>query len=122
MNLFGQARALLVNILHPQAVDTATKHGRAQERHRRAALSTITSIAARGMTLLTVVISVPLTVRYLGTERYAVWMTISSLVAMLTFADLGIGNGLLNAVSESHGKDDPGLAAEYISSGFFLLF
>jgi O-antigen/teichoic acid export membrane protein len=121
MNLFGRARDLLVTILYPQAVDTSTGDGRARERYRRAAVTTITSLSARGMTLLTVVISVPLTLRYLGTERYAVWMTISSLIAMLTFADLGIGNGLLNAVSESHGKGDPDLAAGYISSAFFLL-
>jgi len=33
-------------------------------------------------------------------------MTMSSLVAMLGFADLGIGNGLLNAVSDALGKDN----------------
>ncbi len=104
-----------------EAQDSSTPRGRARERYRRIALTTVTSIAARGMTMLTVLISVPLTVRYLGTERYAVWMTISSVVAMLTFADLGIGNGLLNAISESHGKDDPRLASQYVSSAFFLL-
>lgn len=121
MNLFGNLLKLVLPILRPQRLDASGERGRAQERYRRAALTTITSLAARGMTLLTLVISVPLTVKYLGTERYAVWMTVSSLVAMLTFADLGIGNGLMNVISEAHGKADQELAAESVSSAFFVL-
>ena len=49
------------------------------------------------------------------------WMAMSSLVAMLGFADLGIGNGLLNAISDAHGRDDRGDAARYVSSAFFSL-
>jgi O-antigen/teichoic acid export membrane protein len=48
-------------------------------------------------------------------------MTISSIIALLAFADLGIGNGLLNAISEAHGKDDRELARTYVSSTFFML-
>lgn len=101
--------------------DASTAEGRSQERYRRAALTTIASIGAKGITTVTAVISVPLTIGYLGTERYGVWMTISATIAMLSFADLGIGNGLLNALSESNGKDDREAAREYVSSAFFML-
>jgi O-antigen/teichoic acid export membrane protein len=67
------------------------------------------------------IISVPLTIHYLGTERYALWMVISSSVAMLTFSDLGIGNGLLTAVSEAHGRGDESAASSFVASGFFML-
>jgi O-antigen/teichoic acid export membrane protein len=65
--------------------------------------------------------SIPLTIHYLGTQRFALWMTINSLMTMLTFADLGLGNGLMTAISESHGKDDMQMARRYISSAFYML-
>ncbi len=81
----------------------------------------IASGSARAVSLGAMLITVPLTIRYLGTERYSLWMTISSVVAMMAFADLGIGNGLLNAVSDTHGRDDHATAARYVSSAFFML-
>lgn len=101
--------------------DVSNEEGRAQERHRRALLSSATGVLSRIVSLVTPLVTIPLTLSYLGTERYGVWMTISSVVASLAFADLGIGNGLLNSVSAAYGRDDKALAREYVSSGFFLL-
>ena len=92
------------------------------ERYRRAALTAVASAAAKGFAVLANLIVVPLTVTYLGMERYGLWMTISSVIAMLVFADLGMGNGLMNAVSEANGKEDREAAHEYVSSAFFMLF
>lgn len=102
--------------------DTSTREGRSKERYRRIALTSATAIVAKGIGILTALISVPLTIDYLGIERYGLWMTISSLIALLGFADLGIGNGLLNAVAEADGKDDRDAACRYVSSAFFILF
>jgi O-antigen/teichoic acid export membrane protein len=49
------------------------------------------------------------------------WMVISSITAFLSFTDLGIGNGLLNAVASAHGAGDGRAVREHISSAFFLL-
>jgi O-antigen/teichoic acid export membrane protein len=98
-----------------------TLQGHSKERYRRAAWTGLTSVIARGASLLSALASVPLTIGYLGTQRFALWMTINSLMAMLMFADLGLGNGLLTAISESHGKDDLAMARKYISSAFFML-
>jgi len=64
---------------------------------------------------------VPIALHYLGAERYGLWLTLTSILAMFIFADLGLGNGLLSAIGEAHGKDDDRLAATLISSGFFML-
>src|SRR5260370_17852227 len=48
-------------------------------------------------------------------------MTISSVVALLGFADFGIGNGVLNAVAEAHGKEDAAEIRRAVESGFTLL-
>jgi O-antigen/teichoic acid export membrane protein len=58
--------------------------------------------AARAIGLLTSLISVPLTYRYLGPERYGIWMVLFSFIAAMGFADLGIGNGLMNVVLEAY--------------------
>jgi len=64
---------------------------------------------------------VPLTLGYLGSERYGLWMTISSVSLMLAFADFGIGNGVLNVTADAYGSDNRKLGREAASSGFFLL-
>lgn len=101
--------------------DTSTPEGRAKERYRRAALTALAAAAAKGVTIATALVSVPLTLGYLGSERYGLWMTISSVIAMLSFADLGLGNGLLNAVATANGRDDREAARHYVSSAFFML-
>jgi len=110
-----------VSVLRLRKFDTSTPQGRSLERYRRAALTTLAQAFARGVSILTILISVPLTLRYLGAERYGMWMTISSVVMMLGFADLGLGLGLMNTVSEAHGRDDRLAAVNSVSSGFFML-
>lgn len=108
------------SVLRLKPFDTSTDEGRSKERYRRVVLTAGGAFVYKVITILTGLISVPLTVKYLGTERYGLWMTISSTISFLTFADLGIGNGLLNAVSKSHGMDDRADAVQSVSSAFFM--
>ena len=68
---------LLVELIKPSSIEINTPEGRAKERIRRATLTAIGTMIAKGINALTVLISVPLTVNYLGAERYGMWMTIS---------------------------------------------
>jgi O-antigen/teichoic acid export membrane protein len=104
-----------------KSIDTSTPEGRARERHRRVTLSAIASGLAKLTSVGTALITVPLTLHYLGAERYGLWMTISSLLVMLAFADFGIGNGVLNAVARAHGNDDVQAVRVCVSSGYFVL-
>lgn len=79
---------------------------RGSERNRRAALTGVAATVARFVQISTSLITVPLTLRYLGNERFGLWMTISSVLAMAAFADFGIGNGVLNTVAKAFGRDD----------------
>ena len=101
--------------------DQSTPEGRAQERHRRVALTAAASALAKVLSVGTALISIPLTLHYLGVERFGMWMTISSLIAMLAFADFGIANGVLSAVAQAHGRDDRADLQRVVSSGFFML-
>lgn len=109
------------SILRLKPFDALTEQGRADERHRRMVLTTLSSLAARAVSVVTVLVSVPLTVNYLGKERYGLWMTISSVSALLGLADLGLGCGLISATADAHGKDDVDKAAQYAASAFYLL-
>jgi Na+-driven multidrug efflux pump len=110
-----------LGILRLKEFDTTTPDGRSRERYRRVALTAFANAGSRGVTVATMLVAVPLTLNYLGAERYGLWMTISSVIAMMAFADLGMGLGLMNAISEAHGKDDRQAAVTYVSSGFFML-
>lgn len=114
-------REQLIHLLRHRPFDTSTSNGRSSERYRRVALTALTSFGVKGVAALASFISIPLTLGYLGRERYGLWVSISSLLAMLTFADLGIGNGLLNAVATASGEDDRDSMKESASSAFFLL-
>ena len=90
-------------------------------RNRRAALTGGTAIFARAIQVGTSLVTVPLTIHYLGNERFGLWMTISSVLAMANFADFGIGNGVLNTVADAYGKNDFDRIRAAISSGFAVL-
>src|SRR5712692_3015487 len=87
-------------------IDNLSSHARGRERYRRAATTAVATLAAKGVNMLVLLISVPLTVRYLGQERYGLWMSITSTLAVLNFADLGVGYGVGNAVAFAMGKSD----------------
>jgi len=92
-----------------------------QRRYTRIIQSGMTAMANKGIALLVSIISIPLTVGYLGAERYGVWVIISSLTAWISIADLGLVNGLTNVLSEAYGNDRPDLAQKYVASAFWIL-
>ena len=94
---------------------------RAGRRVRRVTATAGASAAAALVQLGVGLVVVPLSLGYLGGERYGLWMTVTSLTAMLAFADFGMGNGLLNAIASADGRDDDAAAASATSSAVFLL-
>lgn len=95
--------------------------GRATIRHRRIAAAAGTALAAKLISVSVGLLTVPLTLHYLGPERYGMWLIMSSFVALLSFADMGIGNGLLNTVAAAFGRDDSDGIRVAVSSGVAVL-
>jgi len=96
--------------------------GRGVDRIRRAGLTGMTRMTAQGITIAAGFISVPLTIGYLGAERYGVWLTINSLLQWVYISNLGLsGNALINKLSEANGKDDKELAQELVATSFWTL-
>lgn len=118
--LLRPLRCLAANIrLRP--FDTCTPEGRAKERVRRASLTALTAATARVIAMLTPLVSLPLTLGYLGLERYGMWQTISSVLGMMAFADLGMGAGLQTGIAQASGRDDKQEASRLVASAFFML-
>ncbi len=61
---------------------------------------------------------VPLSLKYLGTLEYGIWLTLSSLLVWLSYLDFGIGNGLRNKLAEAlaNGKNKTGKA--FVSTAY----
>lgn len=110
-----------IDRVRPRQLSPLTGEERSHERNRRVALTAASSAFATGVGVLVSLISVPLTVRYLGTEQYGLWVTITSVAALMGFADLGLSSGLVNGISEAQGNDDERATRQYVASAFYLL-
>lgn len=94
---------------------------RLSARDQRLATTVGAAGIARAITMVTPLVTIPLIFNYLGAERYGLWMTVTSIVGMFTFADLGLGNGLLTKLGASHGGHDVVTARKYVSSAYFVV-
>jgi O-antigen/teichoic acid export membrane protein len=101
--------------------DMSSEEGRAHERKRRVLLSALAAAGAKLISLLAVLLIVPLTLGHLGVERYGLWMAMTGLLAVVGFADLGLGYGLVNSLARAEGLGDPLHARRAVSSAFFML-
>src|SRR6266404_5459353 len=92
-----------------------------ERRSRSIVRGTAAALVARGIGSLTGLITVPLTVRYLGGERYGAWMTISSVLVFLGFGDFGLASSLTNALGRAFGKNDRESARRYVTTTLVAL-
>jgi len=111
----------LRSIISFRAHDISSVDGQSKERYRRIFLTGGSTAVVKLFTGVISIITVPLTVNYLGAERYGLWMAISSIMVLMSFADLGLGNGLLNAISKANGNNSVKDAQVAVASTFFIL-
>jgi len=92
-----------------------------ERRSRSIVRGTAAAIVARAIGSLTGIITVPLTVRYLGAERYGAWMTITGLLVFLGFTDFGLASSLTNALGKAFGEGDRERARRYVTTTLIAL-
>lgn len=71
--------------------------------------------------ILTSLIIVPITLHYLESEQYGIWMTISSILYWFAFFDVGLGNGMRNYLTQALSLNDYQKGRKYLSTTLFLL-
>ena len=64
---------------------------------------------------------VPMTLGFLESEQYGIWMAMSSILTWITFFDVGLGNGMRNYLTQAISLGDYDMGRSYISTTFFFL-
>ncbi len=79
------------------------------------------SFVVKGIGIFVNLALIPIGIDFLDKERFGVWVIINSLLAWLTFFDLGLGNGMRNKLVEAFSKRHIKKARQLISTGYFSL-
>ncbi|WP_430906519.1 lipopolysaccharide biosynthesis protein [Maribacter sp. 2-571] len=79
------------------------------------------SFIYKGGHVIATFLLIPLTISYLDTENYGIWLTISSFISWFSFFDVGLGNGLRNKYAEARAKDDIESAKGYVSTAYYTI-
>ncbi len=94
---------------------------RNRRRQRGVALTAAAAAASKIFMTLIPLITVRVTLEYMGVELYGLWNAATSFFAMFTFADLGLGSGLQTELSRASARDSAADNRRIISSIYILL-
>jgi O-antigen/teichoic acid export membrane protein len=108
-------------VLRLAPFDDSTVAGRSRERYRRIALTTASGFATRIVAMAVNLVTVPIALGYLGRAQYGLWAAVTSFTTWVVLFDLGIVNGLVNAIAQANGADDREGARRAVSTAFALL-
>ncbi|MFT3867079.1 MAG: lipopolysaccharide biosynthesis protein [Nibricoccus sp.] len=97
------------------------RFGRLSNRSKAIGKFFATSLAARGIGISCQLMQVPIAIGALGSESFGLWMTLTSIGTMITFADFGLGQGAQNKLSEAFAAGDDRLARELFGGVMVLL-
>lgn len=92
-----------------------------QERYRKALLTSLMNVVSQVVQLVTGLVSIPLTLNYVGVERFGIWMTLSTALAFITFSDFGVGIGLQDRMSKFIGSGNYESARKAFFSSFLFI-
>ena len=79
------------------------------------------SLLIKGFSLLTQLILAPLTLGYLNTDLYGIWLTVSSILLWLGFFDVGFTLGLRNKLSEALANGDIVRGQKLVSTTYAIM-
>jgi O-antigen/teichoic acid export membrane protein len=95
--------------------------GKKSTRNSKVLLTGVLSLVAKGGAAIANIVSLPLLAKYLGQERFGVWLVASSFLTWSSIADLGLANTLKNNLAEADGHDDVQRAIQAITSTIFAI-
>ena len=81
----------------------------------------IGSLLIKGISILIGLVLVPLTINYINPSQYGIWLTLSSMIAWISFFDIGFTHGLRNKFAEARARGDKSVAKIYISTTYYYI-
>lgn len=79
------------------------------------------SFGIKGLSIVIGIIYIPILLKYLDSERYGIWLTLTSIIQWISYFDLGLGNGLRNNLASSLAVKDYNTSKNLISTTYALL-
>ena len=62
-----------------------------------------------------------MTINYVNTTKYGIWLTLSSIIGWIGFFDLGLGNGFRNRFAEAKASGNIQLAKQYVATTYYTI-
>lgn len=91
------------------------------ERSIKAKKNILGILFIKGGNILIGLLLVPLTLDYVDSETYGIWIALSSMIAWISFFDIGINNGLKNKLTAALAQKDYELGRKYVSTTYAIL-
>ena len=79
------------------------------------------SFAVKGISILVSLALVPMTLGYVSSEIYGVWLIISSILHWLVYMDVGFTLGLKNRLAEALAKQDYDKGRSLVSTTYYIM-
>lgn len=79
------------------------------------------SLVIKVLSIAISLVMVPITIHYINPTQYGIWLTLSSMVAWISFFDIGFTQGLRNRFAEAKAKGNIELARIYVSTSYFYI-
>jgi O-antigen/teichoic acid export membrane protein len=94
---------------------------RGHERSVRAKKNIVSSLLIKGISIAISFVTLPITLNYVDSATYGVWLTMSSIVGWFVFFDVGLTQGLRNRFAEAKARGEDELARVYVSTTYAIL-
>lgn len=79
------------------------------------------SAGIKGVSIIISLLLVPLTINYVSSELYGIWLTLSSIISWLSFFDVGFGLGLRNRLTTAIALGDYHKGKILVSTTYCIL-
>lgn len=81
----------------------------------------IASLGIRGCSIIISLMLVPMTLGYVSSELYGIWLTLSSIMLWLNFFDVGFTLGLKNKLAEAIAQNNLEKGKSLVSTTYFMM-
>lgn len=91
------------------------------QRSKLLKINILLGVIVRGLSVISQLLLVPLTINYITSELYGIWLALSSIVQWISFFDIGFGNGLRNKLGESIALNKIKKGRIYVSTTYAVM-